>query len=66
MNAEDPKTDREWLIRIDGKLDGILVCQKDHEDRLRSLESLRFSMLGVAAFFGLIGSKVWQFMQGGN
>ena len=46
MSADDPQTDREWLMRIDGKLDGILTCQEDHEKRLRVIESQQNRWLG--------------------
>jgi len=62
MSAEEPNTDREWLMRIDGKLDGVLVCQKDHEDRIRAVEGNFFKVLSIAGFIGFLSGwfgKVW-------
>lgn len=62
MSAEDPQTDREWLQRIDGKLDGVLVCQKDHEERIRVVEGNFFKVLSISGFIGFLSGwfgKMW-------
>lgn len=33
-----PLSDRELLVRIDAKLDGVIEDKKDHEARIRALE----------------------------
>lgn len=33
-----PLSDRELLVRIDTKLDGVIEAKKDHEERLRTIE----------------------------
>jgi hypothetical protein len=48
-------SDHDLLIGLDVKLDNLLVCQKDHEDRIRSLESDRGKILGFAGALGFVG-----------
>lgn len=67
----DPNTmtDRELLIRMDGKLstgftslfqaNGSLVAQgQDHETRIRALEKARWVLVGVASVVGILGSRI--------
>jgi hypothetical protein len=59
MNADEPQTDREWLMRIDGKVDQLLTCQQDHEIRIRNLQDQQLKWLGrdgaiVAGISGMI------------
>jgi hypothetical protein len=53
-NAEQPKTDREWLIRIDGTVDQLLICQEDHETRIRAVEGSFFKVMSIAGFIGFL------------
>lgn len=64
-------TDRELLIRMDGKITtgftvlvqaqtNLVEQGRDHEARLRSLEKARWYMAGAAAVLGVIGSQVMQ------
>lgn len=46
MSAEEPQTDREWLMRIDSKVDTLLDCHKDHETRLRAVEGTQMKWIG--------------------
>jgi hypothetical protein len=61
-----PKTERELLIQMNEKLDILLSCKEDHEERIRNLEGSFWKTIGLAstiAFFaGFFGSKV----SGGN
>lgn len=59
MSADDPATDREWLMRIDGKVDQLLICQQDHETRIRELQTRTTKWLGrdgaiVASISGVV------------
>ena len=59
LNVGEPQTEREWLMQIDGKLDQLLTCQQDHEDRLRKVEKQQFQWIGrdgmvVAGISGLV------------
>jgi hypothetical protein len=56
MSSEDPQTDREWLMRIDGKIDGLLVCQKDHEERIRGIETKQNQWIGKETVVAAITS----------
>ena len=58
MSAEDPQTDREWLMRIDGKIDGMLVCQQDHEERIRLIETKQNQWVGKDTAVSVIASCV--------
>jgi hypothetical protein len=53
MRDED-LTDHDLLIRIDGKLDGALVCLSDHETRIRKVEGNFVKVLSVGAIVGFI------------
>jgi len=63
MSAEEPQTDREWLMRIDGKVDQLLICQEDHETRIRNLQGQQLQwigrdgaiVVGVPAIISLVG-----------
>jgi hypothetical protein len=46
MNADEPQTDREWLMRIDSKVDQLLICQQDHETRIRNVEGRQLRWIG--------------------
>ena len=46
MSADEPQTDREWLMRIDGKIDNLLICQEDHEKRIRNLQDTQMKWFG--------------------
>ncbi|MFA5347762.1 MAG: hypothetical protein WC294_06465 [Methanoregula sp.] len=46
MSADEPQTDREWLMRIDGKIDNLLICQEDHETRIRDLRDAQMKWFG--------------------
>jgi hypothetical protein len=59
MSSDEPQTDREWLMRIDGKVDKLLICQEDHETRIREVEGRQLRWLGrdgaiVAGISGVI------------
>lgn len=41
MGADD---DHDLLIRIEGKVDQLLVGSTDHEDRIRSLERWKYGI----------------------
>lgn len=69
----DPRTmtDRELLIRMDGRLgmaiatlsqshSGIAATQSDHETRLRSLEKRMWILSGAAAFIGGVGGNLYK------
>jgi hypothetical protein len=66
MSAEDPQTTREWLMRIDTKVDKLLICQEDHETRIRAVETQHNQWLGrdgaivagISATFTVIGLAI--------
>ena len=62
MAADDPGTDRELLIQMNTKLDTLVGCSKDHEDRIRSLEGSFWKVIGLASVIsfvaGLFGGKL--------
>ena len=61
MSADDPQTDRELLIQMNGKLDTLITCKDDHETRIRSLETSFWKVIGLASVIsfvaGWFGSK---------
>lgn len=67
MAADDPQTDRELLIQMNGKLDTLISCKDDHEIRIRALETSFWKVIGLASVIsfvaGWFGSK---FPGGGN
>ena len=62
MSAEEPQTEREWLMRIDGKVDQLLTGQQDHESRIRKVEGRQFRWMGrdgaIASGFGIAGGSI--------
>lgn len=70
MSAVEPKTDRELLIVIDGKLDSIINDCTDHEKRIRDLEGNQNKFIGavvtISAVMGIIGSRISAFLFGGS
>jgi len=67
MSAADPKTDRELLLQMNSKLDTLIDCKEDHENRIHALESSFWKVIGLASVIsfvaGWFGSK---FPGGGN
>jgi len=72
LSADDPQTDREWLMRIDEKLDGVIVAQAkmtttiSGDDgqgglcaRVSKLENFQNYILGAAAVIALVVPLVW-------
>jgi hypothetical protein len=72
LSADDPQTDREWLMRIDEKLDGVIVAQAkmtttiSGDDgqgglcaRVSRLENFQNYILGAAAVIALVVPLVW-------
>lgn len=62
MAADDPATDRELLLQMNGKLDTLVSCKDDHETRIRSLEGSFWKVIGLASVIsfiaGFFGSKI--------
>ena len=62
MAAAEPQTDRELLLQMNEKLDTLVECSKDHEDRIRSLEGSFWKIIGLASIIsfltGLFGGKL--------
>ena len=62
MAADDPATDRELLLQMNTKLDTLVGCSKDHEDRIRELEGSFWKVIGLASVIsfvaGLFGGKL--------
>ena len=58
-------TDHDLLIRIDGKLDGALICISDHETRIRKVENNFLKVLGIGALAGFVTGWISRFF-GGN
>ena len=56
MSADEPQTDREWLMRIDGKIDNLLICQEDHEKRIRTVEDKQNQWIGKETVVPVIAS----------
>jgi len=59
--ADEPQTDRELLIQMNGKLDVLVSCKEDHETRIRTLENSFWKVIGLASLISFIagwfGSK---------
>lgn len=60
-NQTPQLSDRELLVRIDTKLDGVIETKKDHETRLRSIEDTSYVTskqlwAGLASVFAAAGS----------
>jgi hypothetical protein len=62
---DEDLTDHDLLIRIDGKLDGALVCLSDHETRIRKVEGSLIKVLGIGAMAGFVTGWLSRFF-GGN
>ena len=62
MSADEPATERELLIQMNGKLDTLIDCKDDHEKRIRSLEGSFWKVIGLASVIsfiaGLFGGKL--------
>lgn len=67
----DPNTmtDRELLIRMDGKIStgfstlfqahsGLVDQGRDHETRIRSLEKARWYLTGIGGVLGILGGRI--------
>lgn len=67
----DPNSmsDRELLIRMDGKIStgfntlfqahsGLVDQGRDHETRIRSLEKARWYLTGIGAVLGILGGRL--------
>jgi hypothetical protein len=63
---DEDLTDHDLLIRIDGKLDAVCMCQADHETRIRSLEGSLIKVLGVGAIAGFITGWIGRMFGGWN
>lgn len=67
MAAKDDNTsDHDLLIRLDEKMDHILIrlgkgdiCIDDHEKRISKLESFQATLIAVAGVVSLAVSLVW-------
>jgi hypothetical protein len=61
MAADDPQTDRELLLQMNEKLDTLIGCKDDHEQRIRNLENSFWKLIGLASVISFIagwfGSK---------
>lgn len=59
---DEPQTERELLLDISKDLKGLLTCQKDHEDRIRSLEHNFWKIIGISSMIsflaGMFGGKL--------
>lgn len=66
-DVDEPQTERELLLAIHKDVKGLVKCQEDHEDRIRSLEHSFWKVIGLASLISFIagwfGSK---FPGGGN
>ncbi len=60
--SDHPHTDRELLLIMNEKLDTLIKCKNDHEERIRSLEMSFWKVVGLTAFIsflaGIIGGKL--------
>lgn len=55
-DMDRPLSDRELLIRIDTKLDGVIEDKKDHEARLRTIEDkVEHFVTGKQLFVAMAG-----------
>lgn len=50
----------ERLVRIETKLDQNLDVQKDHETRIRRVESSRLKALGILSLVTFLGWGFWK------
>lgn len=58
MMVTEPKTDRELLILMNEKLDVLVTCKDDHENRIRNIEQSFWKVVGAGSFTGLIAGLV--------
>ena len=62
LSADDPQTERELLLQMNGKLDVLVSCKEDHETRIRELEGSFWKVIGLASLIsfvaGLFGGKL--------
>jgi len=66
--SDEPQTDREWLTRIDSKLnnltekidgkEGICILLRKHDARISTLENWRWYIIGGISVLTLIG-VIW-------
>jgi hypothetical protein len=66
MAADVPQTDRELLIQMNGKLDTLVECSKDHETRIRNLEGSFWKVIGMASVISFIAGFFGSKINGGN
>lgn len=66
MAADDPQTDRELLIQMNGKLDTLISCKDDHEIRIRALETSFWKVIGLASVISFIAGFFGSKINGGN
>ena len=48
------KSDRELIVEIHGAVTTLVEQGKDHEKRIRSLESWRWGITGAGVLFGIV------------
>lgn len=66
MSADEPATERELLIQMNGKLDTLIDCKDDHEKRLRALEGSFWKVIGLTATISFIAGYLGGNLPGGG
>ena len=66
MSAEEPQTERELLLQMNEKLDTLITCKNDHEQRIRDLEGSFWKVIGLASVISFIAGFFGSRLSGGN
>ena len=51
---DEPQTERELLLDIRKDVKDLLKCKNDHENRIRKLEGIQATILGVGAALSVL------------
>jgi len=65
-DVDEPQTERELLLQMNGKLDVLISCKDDHEHRIRTLEGNFWRVIGLAAVISFVAGWFGSKINGGN
>ena len=57
-NGDFQKEVIDTLARLETKMNAVCSKQKDHENRLRSLEKMKYKFMGAFAIIAVIGNVI--------
>lgn len=63
---DEPQTERELLLDIRKDVKALVKCQDDHENRIRSLETSFWKVIGLTAMISFIAGWVGGNIPGGG